>query len=136
MMKHIGSDVRDSRRTARYQPPLANERRLRRGLRSPMLPAFRRIGAAANAVVGAVRAPLWRAAERWRAWREERRALAELARLDDRCLEDVGLRRIRTPVGGEVIVPILDDPWTATARGVANDNARSEGTEAPARRAV
>jgi uncharacterized protein YjiS (DUF1127 family) len=98
-----------------------------------VLRAFRRIGAA-NAVVGAVRTPLSRAAERWRAWRAERRALAELARLGDRCLEDVGLRRIRTLVGGEVIVPILDDSWTATARGATNDNARSEGTEVPTRR--
>jgi uncharacterized protein YjiS (DUF1127 family) len=111
-------------------------RRLRHGLRSPMLRAFRQIGAAANAVVGAVRMLLSRWAERWRAWREERRSLAELARLDDRCLEDIGLRRIRTSAGGEVIVPILDDSWTATARSAANDNARSDGTKVPTRRAA
>jgi uncharacterized protein YjiS (DUF1127 family) len=79
---------------------------------------------------------LSRWAERWRAWREERRSLAELARLDDRCLEDIGLRRIRTSAGGEVIVPILDDSWTATARSAANDNARSDGTKVPTRRAA
>jgi uncharacterized protein YjiS (DUF1127 family) len=95
-----------------------------------------RIGAAANAVVGAGRSRRTRAAQRGRAWREERRGLAELARLDDRSLEDIGLCRIRTSTGDEVIVPILDDPSPATAGRDADDTARSVATEAPIRRAA
>jgi uncharacterized protein YjiS (DUF1127 family) len=111
-------------------------RRLRHCLRSPVLRAFRQNCAAANAVVGAMRTLRSRWAERWRAWREERRRLAELARLDDRCLEDIGLRRIRTSAGGEVIVPIIDDSWNARARSAANGNARSDGTKVSIRRAA
>jgi uncharacterized protein YjiS (DUF1127 family) len=101
-----------------------------------MLRGFRRIGAAMNGGAGAVRTLLSRWAERWRARREERRGLAELARLDDRCLEDIGLRRIRTSAGGEVIVPILDDTWTATPHGAANDNTRSDAAKALTRDAA
>jgi uncharacterized protein YjiS (DUF1127 family) len=101
-----------------------------------MLRGFRLLDAAVNGVAGAVRTLLSCWAERWRARREERRGLAELARLDDRCLEDIGLRRIRTSAGGEVIVPILDDSWTAAARTAANDNRQSDTAKALTRDAA
>jgi uncharacterized protein YjiS (DUF1127 family) len=135
MMEH--SNVRTYRRMARCHRRFAGlRRRLRYGLRSPMLRAFRRIGIAANAVVGAVRTLLSGSAERWRAWREERRSLAELARLDERCLEDIGLRRVRTSAGGEVIIRIVDEFWIARVRSAADDNARSDETEVSTRRAA
>ncbi len=129
--------MQNYRRMARCHRWFASfRRRLRDGSRPAVLRTFRRIGAAANAVVGAMRTLLSRSAERWRVWREERRNLAELARLDDRCQEDIGLRRIRTSAGGEVIVPVLDDTWTARVRSPANDNAQSDETKASSRRAA
>ncbi len=137
MMEPIETNIRRRHRMAMCQRRFVSlGRRPRHGPRSPMLRALHRIGTAANAIVGAVPTLPLRWAERWRVWREERRSLAELARLDDRCLEDIGLRRVRTSAGGEVIVPILDESWTATARSAANDNARSDGSDVATRRAA
>lgn len=85
---------------------------------------FLRAGSAADAAVGTVWRPLWRAIDRWRVWREKRRTLAELARMDDRSLEDIGLHRILTSTGGEVIISTLDDRRTSTAGGETTDDAR------------
>jgi hypothetical protein len=62
------------------------------------------------------------AVESWRRWRRERRTYTELARLDDRTLEDLGFRRVRLGFDQAVIVPVLDEAALLGSPAASNDN--------------
>jgi hypothetical protein len=97
-------------------------RPLRRRFRLVARRARHAVCHAINAGLDAARIARARVKERWCAWRDERRALAEPSRLDDRCLRHVGLRRVRTSSGDQLIVPIPEHGWTVTS-ALANNNA-------------